>query len=64
MARGTCTFKQRDVKAAVRAVVAAGCKVERVEVEKDGKIVVVAASTTPVDELDAELKQFEAEHEG
>ena len=62
MARGTCTFKQRDATAAVKAVVAAGCKVARVEVEKDGKIVVVVAAE-PVDELDAELKQFEAEHE-
>ncbi len=41
MARGACTFRRRDVTAAVKAVVAAGCEVARVEVDGDGKIVVV-----------------------
>lgn len=41
MSRGPCTFRQRDLTAAVKAVVAAGREVERVEVDKDGKIVVV-----------------------
>lgn len=41
MARGTCTFKQRDVQAAVKAVRAAGCEVDRVEIGKDGKITVI-----------------------
>ena len=40
MSRGACTFKQRDVSAAVKAVVAAGCPVARVEIDKDGKIIV------------------------
>jgi len=39
--RGPCRFRQRDLTTAVKAVVAAGCKVARVEVGKDGKIVVV-----------------------
>jgi len=41
MARGQSTFRQRDLKAAVKAVVAAGCKVKRVEVDKHGNIAVV-----------------------
>ncbi len=41
MPRGPCRFRQRDLTTAVKAVVAAGCKVARVEVDKDGKIVVV-----------------------
>ena len=41
MARGPATFKQRDVRAAVRAVVAAGVEVARVEVDKEGKITVI-----------------------
>jgi nitrate reductase NapAB chaperone NapD len=41
MARGNCTFRQRDVLAAVKAVRQAGCDVARVEVDKDGKIVVI-----------------------
>jgi hypothetical protein len=42
MARGPSIFKQRDVTAAVKAMRAAGCDVARVEIGKDGKIVVVA----------------------
>lgn len=41
MSRGPSTFRQRDVTAAVKAVVAAGVDVARVEVGSDGKIVVV-----------------------
>jgi hypothetical protein len=41
MARGPSTFKQRDVTAAVKAVVAAGVEVARVEVGNDGRIIVV-----------------------
>lgn len=44
MARAPSTFRQRDVTAAVKAVVAAGCAVARVEVSKDGKIVIVTAA--------------------
>lgn len=42
MSRGTCTFRQRDVTAAVKAVVAAGVAVTRVELDKSGKIVIIA----------------------
>ena len=40
MARGPCTFRQRDVKAALKAAREAGDEVERVEIE-NGKIVLV-----------------------
>lgn len=40
MPRGPLTFRQRDVTAAVKAVVDAGCAVARVEVDKSGKIIV------------------------
>ena len=42
MSRGPATFRQRDLTAAVKAMQAAGCEVARVEIGKDGKIVVVA----------------------
>ncbi len=41
MSRGQQTFKQRDVTKALKATVKAGIAVERVEIDKDGKIVVV-----------------------
>jgi hypothetical protein len=41
MARAPCTFKQRDVTAAVKAVLAAGIEVQRVEVDQDGKIAII-----------------------
>ena len=43
MARTPSTFRQRDLTAAVKAVVAAGQKVTRVVVEKDGRIVLTTA---------------------
>lgn len=41
MARGACTFRERDVKAAVAAVRKAGVEVAKVEIDKEGKIVIM-----------------------
>ena len=41
MSRRPCVFRQRDVTKAVKAVAAAGVPVAKVEVDRDGKIVVV-----------------------
>lgn len=41
MGHGPCTFKKRDVEMAVRAARDAGVEVARVEIDKDGKIVIV-----------------------
>jgi hypothetical protein len=41
MARGPATFKQADVTRALRGTVAAGVDVQRIEIDKTGKIVVV-----------------------
>jgi hypothetical protein len=41
MSRRPSTFRQRDVAAAIRGAIAAGCAVARVEVDKDGRIVVI-----------------------
>jgi len=49
MSRGPCTFKQSDVAKAVKAVVAAGVEVARVEVDKHGRIVIVAGKPVPDD---------------
>lgn len=39
--RRPCIFRQRDITKAVRGAVAAGVRVAKVEVDKDGRIVVV-----------------------
>lgn len=41
MGKGPATFKQRDVAAAIKAAVKAGCEVRRIEIEKNGKIIVI-----------------------
>jgi hypothetical protein len=43
MSRGQQTFKQRDVTKALKATVKAGIAVNRVEIDKDGKIVIVTS---------------------
>jgi hypothetical protein len=50
MPRGQCTFKQSDVTKAVKAVVAAGVHVARVEVDREGRIVVVAGTAAVAEE--------------
>lgn len=47
MARGPCTFKQQDVTRALKATVAAGIGVLRIEIDKDGKIVVITGPPVP-----------------
>jgi len=46
MGRGQAKFRQREVTRAVKAVVAAGVAVARVEIGTDGRIVVIAGSPT------------------
>jgi len=56
MGRGPCTFRPSDVTRAVKAVVAAGVEVARVEVDKAGKIVIIAGKGGPevlANDLDA-----------
>ena len=65
MARRPCTFKQRDVTRALRGAKAAGIEIQRVEIDKAGKIVLVTtnhSSQTTADELDLELEALEARH--
>jgi hypothetical protein len=65
MPRGGQAFRQADVTRALRATVAAGIPVQRIEIAKDGRIIVVTSGDTPsapADDLDRELAEFEARH--
>jgi hypothetical protein len=58
--RRACTFKQQDVTRALKATLAAGVKVSRIEIEKTGKIVLIADGVeTPAreDENEWEVEQ-------
>jgi hypothetical protein len=64
MARPSSTFRQADVTKAVKAVRLAGVDIVRVEVTKDGKIIIVTGEAQPAvqDDLDRELEEFCARH--
>jgi hypothetical protein len=44
--RRATTFRQNDVTRALRAVGAAGCEVRRIEINRDGKIVLVLTESS------------------
>jgi hypothetical protein len=46
MARGTLTFRQRDLVRALKGAKAAGIEVAQVEIDKAGKIVIVTGRPT------------------
>jgi hypothetical protein len=63
MTRTPSTFRQSDITKAIRAARKAGVENVRVEIAKDGRIVIVTGGAQPVqDDLDRELEQFRARH--
>lgn len=64
MGKGSCTFRQRDLAAAIKAAASAGLELARVEIDRFGKIVLVSGKAgEPASDLDRELADFEAQHE-
>jgi hypothetical protein len=49
MSRAPSTFRQQDVTRAVKAVAAAGVGIARVEIDKAGKITIIALGAEPHD---------------
>ena len=45
MARGPLSFRQRDLARALKGTKAAGLEISKVEIDKDGKIVVIIAQS-------------------
>ncbi|MDH2341478.1 hypothetical protein [Bradyrhizobium sp. SSUT77] len=63
MARRPAQFKQHDITRAVRGAIAGGVEIQRVEIDRDGKIVLITGpKPTSGDELDQELAEFESRH--
>jgi hypothetical protein len=64
MTRVPSSFRKADVTRAVKAVATAGVGIARVEIGRDGKIVIVTQqeAASPQDELDRELAEFEVRH--
>ncbi len=65
MTRARSKFRQQDVTRAVKAVVAAGVGIARVEIDNVGKIVIVSSAglaLEPQSDLDKELQEWEARH--
>jgi hypothetical protein len=50
MSRAPSTFRQQDVTRAVKAVAAAGVNIARVEIDKAGKITIIATGAEPREE--------------
>lgn len=64
MPRARCTFRQRDLRLAVETARAAGLEIGRVEIDRDGKIALIAGKPQSDDGLDEELRAFESKHDG
>jgi hypothetical protein len=66
MTRAASPFRQADVTRAIKGAVAAGVDIARVEIDRTGKIVIVTGkpldATSPQDELNRELQEWEAGH--
>jgi hypothetical protein len=64
MARARSTFRQSDITRAFRAARAAGVENVRIEIAKDGRLVIIATAAQPAvqDDLDRELEEFRARH--
>jgi len=62
MPRSPSAFRQQDVTKAVKGATAAGVSIARVEIGRDGKIVLVMlqAATRPQDDLDRADEDYAA----
>ena len=58
MTRATAWFKKRDIAMAYKAVTDAGGAVSRIEIDKDGRIVIVIGK--PVEQTGAQSNELDA----
>jgi hypothetical protein len=48
MARSPCIFKQQDITRAIKGATKAGVNIRRIEIAKDGRIVIITAAEVAV----------------
>jgi hypothetical protein len=60
--RGPANFRQSDITRAIKATLKAGVALARVEIGRDGKIILVTEAEGAPDDLDRELVNFQAQH--
>jgi hypothetical protein len=63
MTRARSIFRQQDVTKAIKGAAKAGVNIAKIEIAKDGKIVIISAGAEPSvqnDDLDRELAEFES----
>jgi len=62
VARRPALFKQHDVMRAVRGAIAGGVEIQKVEIDRDGKIVLITGRkpSSSYDEVDEDLAALEA----
>jgi hypothetical protein len=62
MSRGKQSFRQREITRAVKGVEAAGVRVARIEVDKDGKIIIVTGTAVTQPATANDLDAWMAKH--
>lgn len=60
MSRRACIFRQTDLTRAVKGARAAGIEIERVEINKDGRIIVVAGKPPETTHESGERNEWDA----
>lgn len=61
MARSACTFRQRDVTAAIRSVERAGKKVDRVDICGDGTISLITSDRIDAVPVQEDVNEWDEE---
>jgi hypothetical protein len=59
MGRRPCTFRQSDVTRALKAALATGIGVAKIEIDKDGKIVIVTGVPPQCDNDDSGANEWD-----
>ena len=62
MGRRACSFRQTDLVRAIKAARAAGAVVERIEIDADGRLVLVMHSGATVEPVKSEIEDWVAKH--